>query len=253
MDAEPAEMRTLSRQVTRTLERKIFEGELRPGTRLPTEAELCEAFSVSRSVIRDSIQSLRAKGLVLVRQGHGTVVAEPSEAPLTEALLTALIRSRLLVGDVIDARAAIETEFSRLAARRGSAEDWALMDESLAAFFEAVAASDWHAAHLHHVEFHLGLLRAIHMPALDILLKPMQEIIMVSSLPPQIDDYPALWELDAHPLILEALRRGDEDEVHAAVGAHFAYMRTDAYADLRATTFADLVGIERYRQFLKLD
>src|SRR5437870_90433 len=84
-DATPVVAQTLSGQVAEALERRILEGDLKPGTRLPTEPELCAAFSVSRSVVRDAVQSLRAKGLVHIRQGHGTVVAEPSVGPLAEA------------------------------------------------------------------------------------------------------------------------------------------------------------------------
>jgi DNA-binding FadR family transcriptional regulator len=65
--------------VQATLIDKIASGELAPGTTLPTEAALCEAFGVSRTVIRESFKLLEEKGLVRVRQGQGTTVELPEQ------------------------------------------------------------------------------------------------------------------------------------------------------------------------------
>ena len=62
----------LSDQVTAELERRILAGELEPGGLLPAEPELGAELEVSRSVIRDAIRTLAARGLVEVRQGSGT-------------------------------------------------------------------------------------------------------------------------------------------------------------------------------------
>jgi GntR family transcriptional regulator len=47
---------------------------LRPGTRLPTELELSEAFQASRNTIREAIRRLTSHGLIETRQGQGTFV-----------------------------------------------------------------------------------------------------------------------------------------------------------------------------------
>ncbi len=57
----------LSDRVVAEIERLILSGELREGEKLPTEAELCQAFGVSRSVIRDAVRTLSARGLVHVQ------------------------------------------------------------------------------------------------------------------------------------------------------------------------------------------
>ncbi|HYO18260.1 MAG TPA: GntR family transcriptional regulator [Dermatophilaceae bacterium] len=46
-----------------------------PGDLLPTEAELCQEFSVSRMTVRQALQSLANAGLVDRRRGRGTFVA----------------------------------------------------------------------------------------------------------------------------------------------------------------------------------
>jgi DNA-binding FadR family transcriptional regulator len=64
----------LSDQVYEHIFRQIASGHLTTGLRLPTEAQLCEAFEVSRPVIRDALARLRADGLISSRQGSGSYV-----------------------------------------------------------------------------------------------------------------------------------------------------------------------------------
>jgi GntR family transcriptional repressor for pyruvate dehydrogenase complex len=52
----------------------IKDGQLKPGEKLPTEQELCDALNMSRSSIREAIRVLEAEGLIEVRRGAGTYV-----------------------------------------------------------------------------------------------------------------------------------------------------------------------------------
>jgi GntR family transcriptional regulator len=67
----------LYRQIKRDLVRRIEQGELRPGEALPSEAELGERYGVSRPTLRQATQDLIRDGLLVVRRGVGTFVAQP--------------------------------------------------------------------------------------------------------------------------------------------------------------------------------
>jgi GntR family transcriptional repressor for pyruvate dehydrogenase complex len=57
----------------------ILKGTFLPGSRLPSESDLCEQFGVSRPVVRDALARLRLDGLVEARRGSGTyVLSTPS-------------------------------------------------------------------------------------------------------------------------------------------------------------------------------
>jgi DNA-binding FadR family transcriptional regulator len=229
----------LSDRVAGELERRILAGEPRPGERLPTEAELCELFGVSRSVVRDAVRTLVARGLVRVGPGQGIVVTDPGDEAFAEALLLLFARSGLTMREVTEARAAIEVHLAPLAVERGTEDDWGTMETHLTAFAEAVERADGRAAHREHLAFHLALLHAIHLPALEIFLHPMQEIIMVSSVPPTTDD-PKLWDVPAHPPILEALRARDADRARVALEEHFQrFLADERYASFEAAPFHD--------------
>ncbi|GIE56233.1 GntR family transcriptional regulator [Actinoplanes octamycinicus] len=65
------------KQIAEELRRRIEQGELEPGAKLPAELELRETFgNASRNTIRDAIRSLTARGLVITRPGQGTFVAD---------------------------------------------------------------------------------------------------------------------------------------------------------------------------------
>jgi GntR family transcriptional regulator len=64
-------------QLREALRTEIAERGLRPGDRLPTEAELEERYGVSRSTIRQAVGDLEAEGLLRRVQGKGTFVGTP--------------------------------------------------------------------------------------------------------------------------------------------------------------------------------
>jgi GntR family transcriptional repressor for pyruvate dehydrogenase complex len=228
---------TKSSRVVDELERRILTGELPAGERLPTESELCEMLSVSRSVVRDAIRTLAARGLVTVRQGSGMTVAKPDSSTFGHALVVLLSRSDLTMGDVVDARAELEISLVGSAAERGTSEDWDRLGATLEAFSEAVSAKKWGEARQTHVDFHLGILRALHLPALDVFLLPMAEVIVVSSAPPRLEAEED-WEVETHYPILDALREGDPEAAEAATREHYRVTMAEArYGEFRSRPF----------------
>jgi GntR family phosphonate transport system transcriptional regulator len=66
----------LWRQIVGRLRSDIESGSLKPGSRLPTEAELSAQFGVNRHTVRRALEELSRDGLVRVEQGRGSFVAE---------------------------------------------------------------------------------------------------------------------------------------------------------------------------------
>src|SRR5829696_6634729 len=68
------ERKTLTQIAQQELRQAIIGGTFRPGSQLPTEAELCEMLGVSRTVVREALRVLEDDGLVSRRHGVGTFV-----------------------------------------------------------------------------------------------------------------------------------------------------------------------------------
>jgi len=67
--------RGLGRELAKKLRARIIEGEFPAGARLPSETELSETYGVSRVTVRTAVQLLESQGIVTVRHGSGTYVA----------------------------------------------------------------------------------------------------------------------------------------------------------------------------------
>lgn len=64
-------------QLMDVIKNKINQGEWNPGDQLPSEPDLCETYSVSRTVVRQALREIELEGLIIRRKGKGTFVAEP--------------------------------------------------------------------------------------------------------------------------------------------------------------------------------
>ena len=71
---DPVPRATLSEQVAKLLAARITAGDWKPGAKLPSEAELCKAFKVGRSSLREALTSLAFIGLIRVRAGGGSML-----------------------------------------------------------------------------------------------------------------------------------------------------------------------------------
>ncbi|NIF21246.1 MULTISPECIES: pyruvate dehydrogenase complex transcriptional repressor PdhR [Pantoea] len=113
----------LSDAIEQQLEALIMEGTLRPGEKLLPERELAKQFDVSRPSLREAIQGLEAKGLLLRRQGGGTFVQENLWQSLSDPLVSLLAEHPESQFDLLEMRHALEGVAAYYAALRGTDED----------------------------------------------------------------------------------------------------------------------------------
>lgn len=129
--------RSLSQEVVDELSRRIGDGLLKPGDKLPTEAAIMRELDVSRTVVREAISRLQAAGLVETRHGIGTFVLEPSgEGAFRIDPATVTTIQDVLA--LLELRISLETEAAGLAAARRSDEQLQLMRQALDAFLAAL-------------------------------------------------------------------------------------------------------------------
>jgi GntR family transcriptional repressor for pyruvate dehydrogenase complex len=122
---------SLSGRAESQIETLILEGQLRPGDRLPSEKELGARLGVSKTVIREAIRSLAAKGLVEVRAGSGTYVLDLGQEIVARPL-SLLLRSHALEPQHIhEVREVLEVRIARLAAERAQPSDLEAMEQAI--------------------------------------------------------------------------------------------------------------------------
>ena len=122
-------------EVTRTIGIDIIVGRYPQGTGLPRDAELTSMFDVSRTVLRESVKTLSAKGLLSSKAGVGTWVRERSAWNMFDPdvlgwHLEAGIDKRFL-RDLADIRLAVEPRAAALAAERWTGDAIAVLRDSV--------------------------------------------------------------------------------------------------------------------------
>ena len=122
-----------------TLIAQIESGDLAPGQRLPTEQAIMTATGVSRTVVREALASLRAKGLITTRQGLGAFVSD-DPTPRSFSIIPTDLKSIDDVLRILELRMGIEVEAAGLAARRRTQIDVERMASRLDALEKSIQA-----------------------------------------------------------------------------------------------------------------
>ena len=55
----------------------ILKGQIRPGDRLPTEAQLTEQLGISRTSVREALKILESMGVIIIKRGEGMFLQRP--------------------------------------------------------------------------------------------------------------------------------------------------------------------------------
>lgn len=119
---EPIERAPAYLRVYRAIEQKISDGALKDGAHLPTEAELCAQFGVTRSTVREGLRLLEQTGLIVRGAAKKFFIRRPNSADIAAVASRSFALGGVTFSEVWDALAALYPEAARLAARRLSKE-----------------------------------------------------------------------------------------------------------------------------------
>ena len=157
--------------VVDTITLSVINGELRDGELLPPEAQLCENFGVSRSILREAVRVLVSKGLVEVKQGHGTFVRRPRIDVPEEAMRNYLMTHSFSLYQLMEVRVPIEVEVAKYAAERREQTHLARMEATLETMSVASNSVDVYSDA--DATFHDTIIDACGNPLFGITVRPI--------------------------------------------------------------------------------
>ncbi len=217
---ELAREATLSDRVVVELERLIVDSHLEAGARLPSERELAAQFGVSRTVVREAMRALGAKGLVVITNGRGTLVQAPTAQSAAESM------SRLLkmqpggfdYEKVVEVRRVLETHIAVLAAERRTPADIESMESILR---EAEQKLDDPDAFVEEdIAFHRALAAATQNEMFLLILESISQLLVEGRrLALRIPGTPAR-SITYHRRIFDAVRLGRPNAARSAMDSH---------------------------------
>jgi GntR family transcriptional regulator, galactonate operon transcriptional repressor len=219
----------LKDQLAGAIGREIVAGRLAPGETLPPEHVILERYGVSRTVLREALNMLSAKGLVDARPKRGTLVNPPSDWNHLDPDILAWRRTDAdgEPADEVDAqlerlmevRRIIEPGAAALAARRGTKEDFVHMTAACDAM--ARAGDDVDKFREADLAFHMACLQASHNEFLLPIAHAIRSVMMISlrTTNPDARENQRL-SLPLHQKVLKAVLARDPAAAEAAMQQH---------------------------------
>jgi DNA-binding FadR family transcriptional regulator len=206
----------------------ILVGELDPGARLPSEAQLASQLGASRATVRESLRLLAAEGLIRTVRGTrgGSYVARPTIDEISgflRANINLLSRTDgLTLDELLEARTLFEVPAVGLASERGTPDGVARLralippePDGLEPGEQFVLNRDFHS-------------RIVDMSRNRLLVLGAQPVFsaLQSRLSRSVHDTVFHQTVAVHHLgLVAAIERGDADAAANAMAAHLQWLR----------------------------
>ncbi|MFN8665054.1 MAG: FadR/GntR family transcriptional regulator [Thermomicrobiales bacterium] len=216
---DPIRRETMSAEIARRLVDYLLSGTVAPGTRLPSERQLAEAFGVGRSAVREALAALSLIGLIEIRHGDGTYLKRADSPLLPQVVEWGLLLGEQHTNDLIEARQRIEVVVAGLAAERRSDAELAALEDCLGRMARQAEQGDHGAFVETDVEFHLVLAEAAGNSALRDVLNSIQSLLR-AWIGRVIAEGHEQSSYEEHVPIVAAVRAQDPAAASAAMDAH---------------------------------
>lgn len=219
--------RRLPDEVAVSITGAIESGQLQPGDRLPTEAELSSRFGVARTVVREAISLLRYDGMVDSRRGVGAFVTDASQRS-SFRISPACFEKRKQIVQLLQLRTGVQAGASALAAETRSKDQMAEISDVFARMSDADARGpgdaleervDSELLFYRHITlasgnpYYVEVVTMIEMNIQNNLRSPFLKNAAASEFGPQI--------LSEHRAVLDALVQGDVEAARRATRNRF--------------------------------
>ncbi len=211
----------ISNLIVKQIEKAIFEKKFLPGSKLPSENELCDQFGVSRTSVREALGSLEAQGIIEIVKGKGMFVKKISSETVTNPLQKYLKfkADRNYVMDLVHARQIIEPAIAYYAALNHVEEDLERLSNDIKKLKDCTGGY-LELANLDTM-FHLNLARASGNRVMPLLLDPVHKLIpeVKSTVYATVSDAKGsavIW----HQKILDAVINRDAEKARTAMEEH---------------------------------
>jgi GntR family transcriptional repressor for pyruvate dehydrogenase complex len=219
MPIRKIQKRRLPDVVVEQLAAAVLKGEFVAGERLPAERELAARFGVSRNVVREAVNNLRSRGLLVTHQGSGSQVSNKVHKPVSDLMGSVL--SGQVDGErlLLELRGALEVDVARLAAERASADEVAGLEDVLNAYDRT--GEDLDACAELDVAFHRTLALASHNNLFGLVLASLDDLLVKTRRKALARSGVATASL-SHRRILDAVKSRQGTAAAAAMRMHLS-------------------------------
>jgi GntR family transcriptional repressor for pyruvate dehydrogenase complex len=197
------------------IQQQILDGSLQPGEQLPSQRALSEQFGVSRASLREALSVLETLGLIDIRAGLGVFVCDGHARGAAWRFAEAASAR-----DVYEARLALETEATALAAARIDEIELERLKSLVADMDAAQRRSDIVAVAVADAAFHDALVDAARNPLIASMYRSARDLMVETQRAPMANRHTLAETLREHRAILSALAVRDAETSAEAMRRH---------------------------------
>ena len=201
----------------------IVDGKLKEGESLPPERVLCDELKVSRTVLREVIRALEARGLLTIVQGSGTKINPVNSWDMTQAfkIFSKRHNKDIALKDLYDLRIIIEPEMVGMAALNASPENIKKLVEIINKWKDNKANLD--EIFSIDMEFHLHIAKMTNniyfIAIIEGLVTPSRKCLS------RIKEMDSERTLKEHENIVEYIKNGDSKNAKKAMVKSLSYSK----------------------------
>lgn len=210
----------ISDGIAERIENAISDGILGPGSRLLSERDLAQHLSASRESVREAYRSLEVAGLLVIRRGKdgGAFVREVDHGAVTRSLSLMLRLGKTSHRELTEARLIIEPPIARLAAQRATRSDIETMEAQLEGQMNAIRGNE--DSRKYDLQFHRIIGECAKNLPLSLLMNSLTDLMIEALSAIEIPKEMRSHGVEFHRLVLDAIRRKDEDKAFALTQQH---------------------------------
>lgn len=221
---EGGAMKLSDKAKTNLLELITVQKKYKPGDKLPNENDLATELGVSRTTLREAIQYLSTQGVLEIRRGKGTYVADNSTAK-EEFGFDELNVMHIKIKDLYELRMMFEPDMAYYATQRATEEEIAEILR-LGEQLEEVSKTNQEAPVLNE-QFHIAIARASHNEFGVKLMEIINEALVQAFEESRISQILYTDVVDDHRMIMNYLRLRDAEGVREAMRLHMKHSMND--------------------------
>ena len=228
----PMNSKSIVDQIIERLTGTIMRGELKPGQKIPTEAELSESMHVARNSVREAIKALVSMGVLVIRRSEGTFVADGFSDKMLDPMVYGLVLEGGSTPAVVELRRIVEVGVLQLAVEKASDDDIRMLTQAFDSFARIVRENPNDSQMLLNADmaFHQRIQRIVANP----MVERIQQVIERVSSPTRVratEQFMRSGEIEhmieLHHQLLMVIRDRDSASVGRVMDDHFGYWKSE--------------------------
>ncbi len=208
----------LSDKISDELLRGILSGPYVGSDYLPSEAELCEIFKVSRPTIRDAVRILVGRGVVERQHGKGIKIINKTLEAVTSSLEVMMASYEIPIEHILEIRKFLEVPAVRLAAMRADETDVAAMGAALAKMKDMATSREEYV--INDLDFHIQIAKAAKNFILQAIFQSLKPILITCIRETLVENKRPEIQMHYHENIYDAIAKRNPDRAEAFMRTH---------------------------------